>query len=118
PKALFATTSYLYGGRRFDTSGPASRLREGLGEVPSVALPYPGLADAAPAGFTSWESFLGEGGEPVLEDLPFDHPLYVLFSSGTTGLPKALVHRAGGALLTHLKELALHCDVRAGDVVL
>jgi acetoacetyl-CoA synthetase len=118
PKALFATTAYLYGGRRFDTAGTATRLRDALGGVPAVAVPYPGLPDAVPAGFVTWDAFLGEGGEPVLEDLPFDHPLYVLFSSGTTGLPKALVHRSGGALLTHVKELALHCDVRPGDVVL
>src|SRR5690606_35338455 len=118
PKALFATIGYLYGGKRFDTAGTAARLRERLGGVPAVALPYPGLDAEAPAGFTAWEAFLGAGGEPELADLPYDHPLYVLFSSGTTGAPKALVHRAGGALLTHAKELALHCDVRPGDVVL
>jgi len=118
PKALFATIGYLYGGKRFDTAGTAARLRERLGGVPAVALPYPSLDAEAPAGFTAWEAFLGAGGEPELADLPYDHPLYVLFSSGTTGAPKALVHRAGGALLTHAKELALHCDVRPGDVVL
>src|SRR5262249_59100137 len=49
------------------------------------------------------------------ERLPFDHPLYILFSSGTTGVPKCIVHGAGGTLLQHLKEHRLHCDVRAGD---
>jgi len=116
PRALFAQVGYLYGGTRFDTA--AVRLRERLGVAAAVALPYPGLAGGEPEGFGSWESFLGDGGEPELRDLPFDHPLYVLFSSGTTGVPKALVHRAGGALLTHMKELCLHCDVRPGDVVL
>ena len=118
PKALFATAAYLYGGRLFETAGTAQRLRGLLGDVPAVALPYPGVDAEPPDGFAAWDAFLGEGGEPVLEDLPFDHPIYVLFSSGTTGAPKALVHRAGGALLTHMKELALHCDVKAGDVVL
>ncbi|MPY90900.1 MAG: acetoacetate--CoA ligase [Luteitalea sp.] len=59
-----------------------------------------------------------DAGGPVFEPLPFDQPLYVLYSSGTTALPKAMVHRAGGALLTHDKELRLHSDVKPGDVLL
>ncbi|HEX7001291.1 MAG TPA: acetoacetate--CoA ligase [Trueperaceae bacterium] len=117
PKALFATTGYLYGGRSYDTSATVSRLRELLGQPPTVVLPYPGLRPNVPLGASDWDSFMGADAEVTLRDLAFDHPLYVLFSSGTTGTPKAMVHRSGGALLTHRKELALHCDVRPGDVV-
>lgn len=117
PKALFVTTAYLYGGRTYDTSATASRLRELLGQPPTVVLPYPGLRTTVPDGTTDWDSFLGGEAEVTLRNLPFDHPLYVLFSSGTTGTPKAMVHRSGGALITHRKELTLHCDVRPGDVV-
>src|SRR5690606_14791357 len=117
PKALFVTTGYLYGGRTYDTSATASRLRELLGQPPTVVLPYPGLRTTVPDGTTDWDSFLGGEAEVTLRNRPFDHPLYVLFSSGTTGTPKAMVHRSGGALITHRKELTLHCDVRPGDVV-
>src|SRR5690606_18496395 len=118
PKALFATTGYLYGGKAFDTSGTVARLRGMLGGLPTVVLPYAGVRSEVPQGAMAWDVFLGEGVDAEFRELPFDHPLYVLFSSGTTGDPKALVHRAGGALITHRKELNLHCDVRPGDVVL
>ncbi len=118
PKALFATTAYRYGGKVFDTSSTVSSLRDALGGVPTVVLPYSGVESVVPDGAMPWEGFVGEARGATFRDLPFDHPLYVLFSSGTTGTPKAMVHRAGGVLLTHRKELALHCDVRRGDVVL
>ena len=138
-KALFATTGYRYGGRWFDTSTTVSRLQQALSgasaTVPLVRLPYPGVADpgaddsephtARLNGSYDWDEFLalgetpaaGSNAEPYFEPLPFDHPLYVLYSSGTTGPPKAMVHRAGGVLLTHLKEHLLHCDIRPADKV-
>src|SRR5699024_5507483 len=67
-----------------------------------------------------WDEFLGEvpaDAAPTYLDLPFDAPLYTLFSSGTTGLPKAFVHRAGGAMLMHYKEQVINMDIRPGDVV-
>src|SRR5690606_27735197 len=123
---LFASTGYSYGGRWFDTGPVVAELANALSLPASsvVVLPYPGREEAASGVGTSWRDWLGAapaagetGALPVMQRLPFDEPLSVLFSSGTTGTPKALVHRAGGLLLTHAKEHALHCDIKPGDVV-
>jgi len=121
PKVLFASPIYRYGGRRFETAEAVASLAAALPELEAlVALPYPGEGVPGDAPGTPWSAWLGAGdaaGEPRCAALPFDAPLYVLYSSGTTGLPKAMVHGAGGALLTHHKEHRLHSDIRAGDVV-
>jgi acetoacetyl-CoA synthetase len=120
PKVLLAVDGYTYGGRRFDRRRVVAELAAELPTVEHVVvLPYlegePEL-DAI-RGARGWDQMRADGaGEPLeFAQVPFDHPLWVLYSSGTTGLPKAIVQGHGGILLEHLKKLHLHNDARDGD---
>jgi len=104
PKVLIATEGYRYGGRDFDR-------RERVAEI-EAALPSLEHTVMVPSG---WDELLSDPAELIFERVPFDHPLWVLFSSGTTGLPKAIVQGHGGILLEHLKKLNLHSNLSAGD---
>ena len=120
PKVLFAVDGYRYGGKDFDRRDTVAALQEAMPSLErTVVLPYldptPDLAPLRDA--QTWGELLaaGEGAEPRFERVPFDHPLWVLYSSGTTGLPKAIVQGQGGILLEHLKKLHLHVDAHPGD---
>ena len=104
PKVLIATEGYRYGGRDFDRR---ERVAEIVAAIPSIEHTV-----LVPSG---WEELLAEPAELSFERLPFDHPLWVLYSSGTTGLPKAIVQGQGGILLEHLKKSRLHSDLGPGD---
>ncbi|GAC1029189.1 acetoacetate--CoA ligase [Pseudomonas sp. No.21] len=123
PKVLIAAAGYHYAGKTLDLT---AKLNEILQRLPTLAqlvvVPYArqeARAEdfATAAGVSLWDDFYRPGGEPAFVPVPFEQPLYILYSSGTTGVPKCIVHGVGGTLLQHLKEHALHGDLKADDTL-
>jgi len=122
PTVLVVCDGYSYGGKRFERLSNVAEMVRRLPSVRRVVIvpfldPEPDVARVS--GALTWREFLGpaQGSAPPLafEEVPFDHPLFIMYSSGTTGVPKCIVHGHGGTLLQHMKELMLHCDLRAGE---
>ncbi|KAG0313812.1 hypothetical protein BGZ99_008578 [Dissophora globulifera] len=132
PKLLFSVNAVVYNGRAHDHVQKLRQVLEGLDVEKVILIPFVPSMACDPSSVdkgTTWADFLATSGEPAsssatqdqelieFEPLPFNHPLYILFSSGTTGKPKCIVHSAGGMLLQHKKEHILHGNLNASDIL-
>ncbi|USH02278.1 acetoacetate--CoA ligase [Grimontia kaedaensis] len=118
PKVLFTTDAYHYNGKTHDNLTKARAVREGVENITHmVVIPYVG-GTAPNSDETCWKAIISQPAEPLtFTRVGFNEPMYVLYSSGTTGKPKCIIHSVGGMLLNHLKEHQLHSDVKCGDKV-
>lgn len=121
PKVLITCAGYRYAGKDIDQRAKVNEILERLPSLQQLivvpyARPQTHIKDfRTHAGVTLWDAFYEPGGEPDFVAVPFAHPLYILYSSGTTGVPKCIIHSTGGVLLQHVKEHGLHCDLGPGD---
>ena len=121
PKILFVSNGYQFKGKQFDLSEKISKIIEGLPSLKGTIIikniktnSLPKLNDNA----IDFNNFMAKDPDPLtFAQLPFDHPLYIMYSSGTTGIPKSIVHSSGGTLIQHKKELQLHCNLKREDCI-
>jgi acetoacetyl-CoA synthetase len=120
PKVLIAANGYSYNGKSIDLSDRIQGILQAIPEIEQCLVVEfaEGVTDSASMDrCVGWDDFLGSATELAFEEVAFDHPLYIMYSSGTTGVPKCIVHGHGGTLLQHMKELMLHCDLRRDDTI-
>ena len=116
PVVLFVVDGYRYGATAVERTDEVAAVRAALPSLRScVTVPYLDGSSRRIPDSLAWDELVDDGAAPRFEPVPFDHPLYILYSSGTTGLPKPIVHGHGGILLEHLKSLALHSDLGPHD---
>jgi acetoacetyl-CoA synthetase len=121
PKVLITCAGYRYAGKDIDQTAKVNEILERLPSLQQLivvpyARPQARIEDfRTAANVTLWDDFYHPGGEPDFVPVPFAHPLYILYSSGTTGVPKCIIHSTGGVLLQHLKEHGLHSDLGPGE---
>ena len=121
PKILFVSNGYQFKGKQFDLSEKVSKIIEGLPSLKGTIIikniktnSLPQLNEDA----IDFNNFMAKDPDPLtFAQLPFDHPLYIMYSSGTTGIPKSIVHSSGGTLIQHKKELQLHCNLKREDCI-
>ncbi|MGJ7514562.1 acetoacetate--CoA ligase [Pseudomonas baetica] len=123
PKVLITCAGYRYAGKEIDQTTKVNEILERLPSLQQlIIVPYArpearieDFHSHTSANVTLWDDFYFPGGEPDFVAVPFDHPLYILYSSGTTGVPKCIIHSTGGVLLQHVKEHGLHGDLGPGE---